>query len=155
MNNQLKQNNDICMICLESTNIYALSNCGCKIYIHNDCLHHWIKLYNSCIICRSQLYLFNKELTIRFKYLDREILNSKILIWVNYIMNYISQIITTRKSPIIKYFLLNIFNAYFIFVILLPILIYFGIKSQIKYLVDYYADNTLYGNAHQFFSIKE
>ena len=154
MNNQLeKKNNDICMICLESTNIYALFNCRCKIYIHNNCLQTWINLHNSCIICRSQLYSFDKDQTIRFKYLCREFNNSQILICFNPMVKYNFRIIKQIKNSVIKWFLFNILNICIIFVFLLPILIYLGIKSQIKYLLDYYANNILYGNAYQLFTI--
>ena len=149
-----KQNNDVCMICLESTDKYAITICGCKIHIHIDCFQTWINMHNSCIICRSRLYLFDKNLSIRFKYFDRELEKSPILTRLDSIINFISQFSNKINNFVIKIFLFNILFGCIIFVCLITILVYFGIISQTKYILDCYKNNELYGVPYQILTLK-
>lgn len=150
----MNQFNDICMICLESTNKYAINICRCKIYIHDDCFLTWINLYNSCIICKSRLYSFDKNLNTRFKYLDRELEESSVLMQLDSIIKFISQLSNKINCSIIKILLFNIFFGCILFLFLIPILVYYGIISQTKYSLDYYKDNKLYGTPYQIFTLK-
>jgi len=149
-----EQYNDVCMICLESTDKYAITICRCKIHIHSDCFQTWINLHNSCIICRSRLYLFDKNLSIRFKYFDRELEKSSAIICLDSIINFISQLSNKINNSVIKIFLFNILFGCIIFVCLITILVYFGIISQAKYNLDYYKNNELYGAPYQIFTLK-
>ena len=103
-----EQYDDICMICLESTDKYAITICGCKIYIHNDCFQTWINLHNSCIICKSRLYSFDKNLSIKIKYSNREFEKSSAIIYLDLIIKFISQSSNKINNSVIKILLFNI-----------------------------------------------
>ncbi len=149
-----EQYDDICMICLESTDKYAITICGCKIYIHNDCFQTWINLHNSCIICKSRLYLFDKNLSIKIKNFNRELEQSSAIIYLDSIIKFISQSSNKINNSVIKILLFNILFECIIFVCLIIILVYIGIISQTRYILDYYKNNELYGLLYQIFTIK-
>lgn len=134
-----------CAICLELTNTQVLCNCNCKFDIHKECLETWINLNNTCIICKYSIYFFDKNLLIKFKYLDREFGKSKIIYFLDYIMNKISYISTNIESSVIRVLLFNIIFEFLMFLMLISIFVYMIIISQIKYSFDYIKGNQLYG----------
>ena len=55
------QNNDVCMICLESTDKYAITICGCKIHIHTDCFQTWL-IYIIRVLYAGRDYIYLKKI---------------------------------------------------------------------------------------------
>ncbi len=50
---------DICYICLEETNNIYKSSCGCKLFIHQECLNNWNNINKKCMICKKEQILNN------------------------------------------------------------------------------------------------
>ena len=100
---------------------------------------------HSSRICRKPL---------RFKYFDRELEKSPILTRLDSIVNFSSQFSNKINNSVIKIFLFNILFGCIIFVCLITILVYFGIISQSKYILDCYKNNELYGLPYQIFTLK-
>ena len=67
------------------------------------------------------------------------------------IVNFISRFSNKINNSVIKIFLFNILFGCVLFLCLITILVYFGIISQIKYILDCYKDNELYGVPYSIF----
>jgi len=143
-----------CMICLEETNVYALTQCGCRLYVHDDCFQSWLKLYNSCIICKSRLDPYSKKRAINYKYLDKEISKSTIFLLLEKIANFILKKSTNIKNPTLKFILFNMGFGCMLFIMLVCILFGYLVISQIKYHIDHYMSNNIYGAPYQYVTIK-
>ena len=60
----------ICSICREEIDKFDLTNvwcCGCKQEFHNNCLNEWIKINDSCPVCRRKSYTESQFVTKLFK----------------------------------------------------------------------------------------
>lgn len=144
-----------CVICLEPVDIYIYPNkCKCKLQIHKNCFQSWINLHNSCIICKTELSTFNEELSIKIKYFNKEFKNSKLLIYLDFVMSHVAKISEKIKNELIKYFLFNVLFGCFAFLNLIIIIIYIGTLSQCKYLLDYYKKKNIYNPPYKFIFIK-
>lgn len=144
-----------CVICLEPVNIYIYPNkCKCKLQIHKNCFQSWINLYNSCIICRSELSTFNEELSTKIKYFNKEFSNCKLKIYLDLLMSHVAKRSDKIKNEFIKYFLFNVLFGFFGFFNLIIIIIYIGTLSQCKYLLDYYKKENINNVPYKFIFIK-
>lgn len=132
---------ETCLICLESTYTYAINNCKCRFNVHEECFNEWIKLYNSCIICKSKIYSKNNKFSVICKYLNKEFEQSKIIYILEYFMNIFFNISNNFENTIIKILFFNCFFGTLFFFMFLPIFIYIIIMSQIKYYYDYIKGN--------------
>ncbi len=126
-----------CLICLESTDIYALLNCGCKFNIHKQCFNSWLNIHNSCIYCKKKIFLTNKKISIIFKYLDKEFEHCKTIHILDFLLKKIFYMSTNINNVIVKTLVFNCFLGLLIFTILVPTLLYLLFLSQIKYTFDY------------------
>ena len=114
----MKDNNDIiCCICLENTNIYIISkNCNCKIDIHEKCFIKCFDNNNKCIICKNIINdrkQFNKNL---------HDINSFIMLIVPHIITYI-------------FYFTNIYLiSNFLFTVILYFTFYVYLYTILKYL---------------------
>ena len=146
----ISTNPNVCLICLENTDIYAITKCNCRYNIHKQCLNDWLNLYNSCIICKSKI---NNSRFLRFDYLEKEFNNSKVLEFFDFIFDKIVILSNLINNIVIKTILFNIIFGCIMFLFFLPVLIYKTIMSQTKYTLDC-ANNNMYGLFVSFYRIK-
>lgn len=125
-----------CLICLDLTLTYCLINCGCKIYVHKECLEKWIKNKNSCIICKKKINLTSRTLKLRWKYFTDFFEKSQLIKANELIIDYTIKYIKNKSDSINKFMLLNILFSIGILIILFPTILYIAIISQIKYYSD-------------------
>jgi hypothetical protein len=125
-----------CMICLELVDTYIITNnCTCKLCIHEDCFKQWLTLNKNCLICKTKLKNISYT-NLKLEYFNREFSNSKLSLYLEFLMN-VENIITRQISnEIIKYLLFNLLFVFFTFINITMIILYIWFVSQIKYLLD-------------------
>lgn len=143
---------EVCLICLENTETFIITMCNCKYNIHKECISFWLNLYKTCIICKSKI-TYNENY-IRFNYLNREFINSKILVFFDFILNKITHYSESFDDTLIKILLFNIILTGLLFMLFIPILLYKITLSQSKYIVDTMKCNSIYSSPISFYKIK-
>lgn len=74
---ETKKTNSECLICFEDKNLITLgaikstywTSCECNIYIHKKCFNTWVKINDSCPLCRAVYYSkikYSKEIANSF-----------------------------------------------------------------------------------------
>ena len=94
-----------CLICYESNKtikleyfkLYYFTSCECNIYIHKDCLKNWLKIKDTCPLCRAIYYSkekYIKEISYAFLKKIKQLANGMcVLLIIFYITVQITEII--------------------------------------------------------------
>ena len=130
----MDQNN--CLICLDTTLTYSMINCGCKIYVHEKCLDKWVRIKNTCLICKKKIYSSSRIFKLRWNYFISSFEKSILVKMNEHIIDYITNHIKNNSDSINKFIFLNMIFSIGIILLMIPTILYIGFISQIKYFID-------------------
>jgi hypothetical protein len=130
--NFIKENNNICFICLDKIDYYIKFECNCHNYLHENCVNN-IEI-KKCLVCHKIINFENGiDNNLLISFIDIDFITLVIeKIYLNNIVNYIFSFFHNDK---IYGLILYLFVSMLItFLIILPIVIISVIFTIINYI---------------------
>lgn len=142
---------DRCYICLEDTDTYTISKCGCKTWIHPSCYNKWLDINPICMICSKQ---FNVD-TEFFKD-NKNISNIFIHGYINILTQYLAYVMRYEFSitSLINLMMFFTYSLFMIAFVLAPFIIVNILRIFFLIIINYNELKHKYDNIYKIYHTK-